>query len=101
MTSLIFYDVIKQEQWQGIIAILVCLASVAISFDEIKILNQFFQFLRAIVLAFVVFSGCHAKIQETGIYLVWLFGFFYKYFTNFVILINSCMRSLTIKTFRY
>ena len=79
MTSLFFYDVIKQEQWQGIIAILVCLASVAISFDEIKILNQFFQFLRAIVLAFVVFSGCHAKIQETGIYLVWLFGFF----TNF------------------
>ena len=79
MTSLFFYDVIKQEQWQGIIAILVWLASVAISFDEIKILNQFFQFLRAIVLAFVVFSGCHPKIQETGIYLVWLFGFF----TNF------------------
>ena len=79
MMSLFFYNVIKQEQWQGIFAILVCLASVAISFDEIKILNQFFQFLRAIVLAFVLFGGCHAKIQETGIYLVWLFGFF----TNF------------------
>ena len=79
MTSLFFYDVIKQEQWQGFIAILIYLASVAISFDEIKILNPFFQFLRAIVLASVVFSGCHAKIQETGIYLVWLFGFF----TNF------------------
>ena len=41
---IIFYDVIKQEQSQGIIAILVCLASVAISFDEIKLLNQFFNF---------------------------------------------------------
>ena len=80
MTSF-FYDVIKQEQWQGNIALLEYLASVAISFDEIKFLNQFFQFLRAIVLAIVVFSGCHAKIQETGIYLDFL-QIFHK-FCNF------------------